>query len=59
MEDGAMGDPLNIPSAVALLRETAIEMYVEEGHSLQEAQILAKKLLESSAQFKLPNLNDK
>lgn len=43
-----------LPEAQALLMKNAIEMYIEEGHSQEEAEKLAQILLESPAQFKLP-----
>jgi hypothetical protein len=46
-----MSEKLDIPAAVAFLMETAIEMYLEEGHTQAEAEILAKELLESPVEF--------
>jgi len=46
--------PYNDAAAIEFLRETAIEMYLEKGYSIERAQVLAKELLESEVVFRLP-----
>jgi len=53
-----MNEPLDLAGARAFLLATAVEMYLEDGHSSERAEVLAQDLLQSEVEFDLPELFD-